>query len=233
MIPVAVGTPYHSTARTWPTSSPRCRTGRRHGSAKGQTRVEQPARPRPRRPAPTSPSAGLALANPLEAEGLTTKWSIELVFTPIHGLSVRPPTSAELFARPLRRRDLLGGLARCSSPSGPMKDRRMSAPCASPRAMRQALHYVLHAPPGRHLRRPARSTMIERRSTRPPVTYTTFQARDLGKRHRQAVAGRRARGASSGSQPQALLVGASCTAEAESRTIPAGLADALDLADAR
>ena len=28
---------------------------------------------------------GLGLANPLEAEGLTTKWAIELVFTPIHG----------------------------------------------------------------------------------------------------------------------------------------------------
>ncbi|NBP46580.1 MAG: ferredoxin:protochlorophyllide reductase (ATP-dependent) subunit N, partial [Burkholderiaceae bacterium] len=28
---------------------------------------------------------GLGLANPLEAEGMTTKWSIELVFTPIQG----------------------------------------------------------------------------------------------------------------------------------------------------
>ncbi len=28
---------------------------------------------------------GLGLANPLEAEGLATKWSIELVFSPIHG----------------------------------------------------------------------------------------------------------------------------------------------------
>jgi light-independent protochlorophyllide reductase subunit N len=27
---------------------------------------------------------GLGLANPLEAEGLTTKWAIELVFTPVH-----------------------------------------------------------------------------------------------------------------------------------------------------
>jgi len=49
---------------------------------------------------------GLGLANPLEAEGLTTKWAIELVFTPIHGYE-QAPDLAELFARPLRRRELL------------------------------------------------------------------------------------------------------------------------------
>jgi light-independent protochlorophyllide reductase subunit N len=49
---------------------------------------------------------GLGLANPLEAEGLTTKWSIELLFTPIHGYE-QAADLAELFARPLVRRTLL------------------------------------------------------------------------------------------------------------------------------
>jgi light-independent protochlorophyllide reductase subunit N len=49
---------------------------------------------------------GLGLANPLEAEGFTTKWAIELVFSPIHGFD-QAADLAELFARPLRRRDLL------------------------------------------------------------------------------------------------------------------------------
>ena len=46
---------------------------------------------------------GLGLANPLEAESLTTKWSIELVFTPIQGYD-QAGDLAELFARPLVRR---------------------------------------------------------------------------------------------------------------------------------
>lgn len=49
---------------------------------------------------------GLGLANPLEAEGFTTKWAIELVFSPIHGFE-QAGDLAELFARPLRRRDVL------------------------------------------------------------------------------------------------------------------------------
>ncbi len=49
---------------------------------------------------------GLGLANPLEAEGMTTKWSIELVFTPIQGYD-QAADLAELFARPLLRRALL------------------------------------------------------------------------------------------------------------------------------
>jgi light-independent protochlorophyllide reductase subunit N len=49
---------------------------------------------------------GLGLANPLEAEGLTTKWSIELVFTPIQGYE-QAGDLAELFARPLVRRSRL------------------------------------------------------------------------------------------------------------------------------
>ncbi len=46
---------------------------------------------------------GLGLANPLEAEGITTKWAIELVFTPIQGYD-QASDLAELFARPLNRR---------------------------------------------------------------------------------------------------------------------------------
>jgi light-independent protochlorophyllide reductase subunit N len=46
---------------------------------------------------------GLGLANPLEADGLTTKWSIELLFTPVQGYD-QAGDLAELFARPLVRR---------------------------------------------------------------------------------------------------------------------------------
>ena len=46
---------------------------------------------------------GLGLANPLEAEGMTTKWSIELLFTPMQGYD-QAGDLAELFARPLVRR---------------------------------------------------------------------------------------------------------------------------------
>jgi light-independent protochlorophyllide reductase subunit N len=49
---------------------------------------------------------GLGLANPLEAAGIATKWSIELVFSPIHGID-QAADLAELFARPLRRRGVL------------------------------------------------------------------------------------------------------------------------------
>ncbi len=53
--------------------------------------------------APDLVVCGLGLANPLEAEGMTTKWSIELVFTPIQGYD-QAADLAELFARPLVRR---------------------------------------------------------------------------------------------------------------------------------
>ena len=46
---------------------------------------------------------GLGLANPLEAQGLTTKWAIELVFTPIQGYE-QAGDLAGLFSRPLTRR---------------------------------------------------------------------------------------------------------------------------------
>ena len=56
--------------------------------------------------APDVVVCGLGLANPLEAEGLSTKWSIELLFTPIQEYD-QAGDLAELFARPLVRRDRL------------------------------------------------------------------------------------------------------------------------------
>jgi light-independent protochlorophyllide reductase subunit N len=49
---------------------------------------------------------GLGLANPLEAEGIATKWSIELVFSPVHGFDQAGDLAA-LFARPFARRSVL------------------------------------------------------------------------------------------------------------------------------
>lgn len=46
---------------------------------------------------------GLGIANPLEAEGLGTKWSIELIFSPIQGFEQAGDLAA-LFSRPLSRR---------------------------------------------------------------------------------------------------------------------------------
>jgi light-independent protochlorophyllide reductase subunit N len=101
MIPLEVGTPY---------------LHRRHLAqdlalipatttiSEGQDVDRQLDRVRAARPDLTV--CGLGLANPLEAEGLTTKWAIELVFSPIHGFD-QAGDLAELFARPLRRRDVL------------------------------------------------------------------------------------------------------------------------------
>ena len=70
----------------------------------GQSLDDQMDRCRAARPDLTV--CGLGLANPLEAEGLSTKWSIELLFTPVQGYE-QAGDLAELFARPLRRRALL------------------------------------------------------------------------------------------------------------------------------
>ena len=51
---------------------------------------------------------GLGLANPLEAEGHTTKWAIELVFTPVHFYE-QAGDLAGLFSRPVRRKQILKG----------------------------------------------------------------------------------------------------------------------------
>ena len=89
------------------------------------------------------------------------------------------------------------------------------------------VHYVLHAPQG-DTYADLLFTMIERLPRRPPVTYTTFQARDLG----GDTAGLFQRAVSEAFErfkPQAMLVGASCTAELI-QDDPGGLARALKLA---
>lgn len=88
------------------------------------------------------------------------------------------------------------------------------------------VHYVLHAPQG-DTYADLLFTMIERRPARPPVTYTTFQARDLGADTAELFQ-RACRAAFERFQPAALLVGASCTAELI-QDDPGGLAAALDL----
>jgi len=75
----------------------------------------------------------------------------------------------------------------------------------------EGLHYVLHAPQG-DTYADLLFTMIERRSKRPPVTYTTFQARDLGGDTAELFK-RALLDAAERFKPQAFIVGASCTAE--------------------
>ncbi len=88
------------------------------------------------------------------------------------------------------------------------------------------VHYVLHAPQG-DTYADLLFTMIERRDHRPPVTYTTFQAQDLGG-DTAALVKTAVRDAYERFRPQALLVGASCTAELI-QDDPGGLAATLDL----
>ncbi len=61
---------------------------------------------RQRAAAPDLTVCGLGLANPLEAQGFTTKWAIELVFTPVHFYE-QAGDLAGLFSRPLRRKAAL------------------------------------------------------------------------------------------------------------------------------
>jgi len=88
------------------------------------------------------------------------------------------------------------------------------------------VHYVLHAPQG-DTYADLLFTMIERRNKRPPVTYTTFQARDLGGDTAQLFQDA-VRESFERFQPKAMLVGASCTAELI-QDDPGGLAAALEL----
>ncbi|GJG86884.1 light-independent protochlorophyllide reductase subunit B [Gemmatimonadetes bacterium T265] len=73
------------------------------------------------------------------------------------------------------------------------------------------VHYVLHAPQG-DTYADLLFTMIERADHRPPVSYTTFQARDLGGDTAGLVI-EAVRDAAARFAPDALLVGESCTAE--------------------
>lgn len=75
----------------------------------------------------------------------------------------------------------------------------------------EGVHYVLHAPQG-DTYADLLFTMIERRDRRPPVTYTTFQARDLGGDTAELVK-TSVREAYERFQPEVMLVGESCTAE--------------------
>ncbi len=90
----------------------------------------------------------------------------------------------------------------------------------------RGVHYVLHAPQG-DTYADLLFTMIERNSKRPPVTYTTFQARDLGGDTAELFKAS-ARSAYERFKPDLLLVGASCTAELI-QDDPGGLAKALAL----
>jgi light-independent protochlorophyllide reductase subunit N len=101
MIPVEVGTPYLHRAHL---AADLARLPEGTRISEGQDVERQLDRVRADRPDLTV--CGLGLANPLEAEGLATKWSIELVFSPVHGFD-QAGDLAELFARPLRRRDVL------------------------------------------------------------------------------------------------------------------------------
>ena len=90
----------------------------------------------------------------------------------------------------------------------------------------EGLHYVLHAPQG-DTYADLLFTMIERRDRRPPVTYTTFSARDLGGDTAELFK-TAAQNAYDRFQPQAMIVGASCTGSLI-QDDPGGLARALNL----
>ena len=101
MVPVEVGTPYLHRAHCAQEldlipPSARISEGQHVDRQLDRVRADQP----------DLTVCGLGLANPLESEGLSTKWAIELVFSPIHGFD-QAGDLAELFARPLRRRDVL------------------------------------------------------------------------------------------------------------------------------
>ena len=90
----------------------------------------------------------------------------------------------------------------------------------------EGVHYLLHAPQG-DTYADLLFTMIERRGKRPPVTYTTFQARDLGKDTSELFQ-TAARDAIARFNPDAMIVGASCTAELI-QDDPAGLIEKMGL----
>ena len=78
-------------------------------------------------------------------------------------------------------------------------------------ASMRGVHYLLHAPQG-DTYADLLFTMIERSGRRPPVSYTTFQARDLGGDTAELVK-TALRETCERFRPELLLVGESCTAE--------------------
>ena len=90
----------------------------------------------------------------------------------------------------------------------------------------KGLHYVLHAPQG-DTYADLLFTMIERRNHRPPVTYTTFQARDLGADTAKLFK-KSCQDAYDRFKPRAMIIGASCTAELI-QDDPGGMAETMGL----
>ena len=90
----------------------------------------------------------------------------------------------------------------------------------------KGLHYVLHAPQG-DTYADLLFTMIERRDHRPPVSYTTFQARDLGS-DTATLFKDSCQDAYDRFKPDAIIVGASCTAELI-QDDPGGLSESMGL----
>jgi light-independent protochlorophyllide reductase subunit B len=90
----------------------------------------------------------------------------------------------------------------------------------------KGLHYVLHAPQG-DTYADLLFTMIERRDHRPPVSYTTFQARDLGS-DTATLFKDSCQDAYDRFKPEAIIVGASCTAELI-QDDPGGLSESMGL----
>lgn len=88
------------------------------------------------------------------------------------------------------------------------------------------LHYVLHAPQG-DTYADLLFTMIERRNHRPPVTYTTFQARDLGADTAELFK-TACLDAYERFKPEAMIIGASCTAELI-QDDPGGMSETLGM----
>jgi light-independent protochlorophyllide reductase subunit N len=101
MIPLEVGTPYLHADIVGPELA---QLGPEVVISEGQDVDRQLDRCRAQKP--DLVVCGLGLANPLEAEGMATKWSIELVFSPVHGFD-QAGDLAGLFARPLLRRAML------------------------------------------------------------------------------------------------------------------------------
>ncbi|MDZ7599709.1 MAG: nitrogenase component 1 [Desulfobacterales bacterium] len=187
MIPVEVGTPFLHRGLLGPDLD---LLPQGPVISEGQDVDRQLDRARAARPDLTV--CGLGLANPLEAEGLTTKWAIELVFTPVHFYE-QAGDLAGLFARPLRRRCA----ARLATRSGGRGMKLTLWTYEGPPhvgAMRvatgdegAALRPARAA--GRHLCRPS---LHHDRAARPPPAghlHHLSGARS-GRRHRQPVQGR-------------------------------------------
>ncbi len=101
MVPIEVGTPYLNRRQVGLDLDQLPETAQISEGQDVERQLE-----RCRRAKPDIVVCGLGLANPLEAEGFTTKWSIELLFTPIQGFD-QAGDLAELFSRPLVRRTML------------------------------------------------------------------------------------------------------------------------------